>query len=319
MTKSTKRILIAGGAGFIGSNLAHKLHAQGHYVFCLDNFSTGRKENLSPLNGQERFELIEADVEDQLNLQVEEIYNLASPASPPHYQKDPIKTSTTNVLGTLNLLGLAKKTGAKFLLASTSEIYGDPKEHPQTETYRGNVNPTGIRSCYDESKRMAETLTMDFYRQYGVKVKIVRIFNTFGPNMDPDDGRVVSNFIVQALKNQPLTIYGSGNQTRSFQYVDDLIEGLIKLMESPDNFTGPVNLGNPEEFTVNSLADEVLILIPESTGQKIYKPLPEDDPTKRKPDIRLAKEKLNWEPKVKLNEGLIKTIEYFKHNLNIEK
>ena len=206
MTKSTKRILIAGGAGFIGSNLALKLHAQGHSVFCLDNFSTGRKENLNPLNGQERFELIEADVEDQLNLQVEEIYNLASPASPPHYQKDPIKTSTTNVLGTLNLLGLAKKTGAKFLLASTSEVYGDPKEHPQTETYRGNVNPTGIRSCYDESKRMAETLTMDFYRQHGIKVKIVRIFNTFGPHMDPDDGRVVSNFIVQALKNQPLTI-----------------------------------------------------------------------------------------------------------------
>ena len=315
MTKSTKRILIAGGAGFIGSNLALKLHAQGHSVFCLDNFSTGRKENLNPLNGQERFELIEADVEDQLNLQVEEIYNLASPASPPHYQKDPIKTSTTNVLGTLNLLGLAKKTGAKFLLASTSEVYGDPKEHPQTETYRGNVNPTGIRSCYDESKRMAETLTMDFYRQHGIKVKIVRIFNTFGPHMDPDDGRVVSNFIVQALKNQPLTIYGSGNQTRSFQYVDDLIEGLIKLMESPDNFTGPVNLGNPEEFTVNNLADEVLKLIPESTSQKIYKPLPEDDPTKRKPDIRLAKEKLNWEPKGKLNEGLIKTIKYFEKNL----
>lgn len=319
MAKSTKRILIAGGAGFIGSNLAFTLHAQGHYVFCLDNFFTGRKENLSPLNGQERFELTEADVEDQLNLQVDEIYNLASPASPPHYQKDPVKTSTTNVLGTLNLLKLAQKTGAKFLLASTSEVYGDPKEHPQTETYRGNVNPTGIRSCYDESKRMAETLTMDFCRQYGVKVKIVRIFNTFGPNMDPEDGRVVSNFIVQALKNQPLTIYGNGNQTRSFQYVDDLIEGLIKLMGSPDNFTGPVNLGNPEEFTVNSLADEVLKLIPKSTSQKIYKPLPQDDPTKRKPDIGLAKEKLDWEPKVKLLEGLEKTIEYFKHNLKIEK
>ena len=315
MPEQEKIILIAGGAGFIGSQLANRLHKEGRFVICLDNFSTGRETNLKHLIGLEKFELLEGDVETPPDIKVHEIYNLASPASPPQYQKDPIKTATTNILGTLGLLKLAQKNNAKFLLASTSEVYGNPLQHPQKETYWGNVNPIGIRSCYDESKRAAETLTTDFQRQFGLTVKIARIFNTYGPNMDPNDGRVVSNFIVQALKNEPLTIYGDGAQTRSFQYIDDLLEGLIKLMGSPNDFNGPVNIGNPKEFTVSQLADEVLRLIPESRSQKIYKPLPEDDPAKRKPDIRLAKEKLNWEPQVKLNEGLIRTIEYFKKNI----
>jgi UDP-glucuronate decarboxylase len=311
MPSNSKKILVAGGAGFIGSHLCRRLLANGHYIFCLDNFYTGRKINIADLLVSKNFRLIKSDVTNAPDLKVDQIYNLACPASPPAYQKDPVFTTKTNILGALRLLEIAKKNNAKILQASTSEIYGDPLKHPQAEGYWGNVNPIGIRSCYDEGKRAAETLCMDFYRQYKTQVRITRIFNTYGPQMDPRDGRVATNFIVQALSNRPLTIYGSGKQTRSFQYVDDLIAGLILMMNNKNNFTGPVNLGNPAEFTINELADMVLSLIPQSKSKKIFKPLPSDDPKQRRPDIALAKKQLGWQPKVPLKEGLMKTIGYF--------
>lgn len=308
------RILVTGGAGFIGSHLCERLLNEGNEIICVDNLFTGSKENISHLSDNNRFEFIRHDIINPLHVEVDQIYNLACPASPVHYQYNPIKTAKTSFLGTLNMLGLAKRVKAKILQASTSEVYGDPKEHPQTETYWGNVNPIGIRSCYDESKRVAETLMMDYHRQNNVDIKIIRIFNTYGPNMNPDDGRVVSNFIVQALKDEDITIYGDGSQTRSFQYVDDLVEGMIRMMKS-ENFTGPVNLGNPGEFTVLELAQKVLSMIPESKSQIVYKELPKDDPTKRKPDISLAREKLGWEPKIQLEQGLEKTIGWFKSKI----
>lgn len=307
-------ILVTGGAGFVGSNLCARLLRDGHKVFCLDNFSTGRKQNIAALMNNKNFQLLEADVENFSNdIKVDQIYHLASPASPPTYQKDPIKTLRTNFLGTLNVLELADRSQATIALASTSEVYGDPAIHPQPESYWGNVNPLGPRSCYDEGKRAAESLCMAFARQHKAKIKIARIFNTYGPNMDPNDGRVVSNFITAALGGQPLTVYGDGSQTRSFQYIDDLLEGLTALMESPEDFTGPVNLGNPEEFTVKELAEKILKKVPESGGKISFLPLPQDDPRKRKPDIALAKQKLGWSPKIKLEEGLDKTIEYFRN------
>jgi UDP-glucuronate decarboxylase len=306
----SKKILVAGGAGFVGSNLCAYLVKRGYSVFCLDNLSSGRKANINNLLKFKNFKFIKADVVKPVNLKVHEIYHLASLASPPFYQKFPIATWQANTLGTLNLLKLAKKNKAKFLFASTSEVYGDPKIHPQTESYWGNVNPVGIRSCYDESKRAGESLAMDFYRQFKTQIKIVRIFNTYGPHMSEKDGRVVSNFIVQSLQNKPITVYGSGRQTRSFQYVDDLIFGLVKMMQSK-NFTGPVNLGNPKEFTISDLAKKI-IGISGSKSKIIFKPLPEDDPKQRRPDISLALKKLNWEPKVNLDMGLKSTIQYFK-------
>jgi UDP-glucuronate decarboxylase len=305
-----KKILITGGAGFIGSHLCEKLLAEGNEVICLDNYFTGSKDNIVHLMSNPYFEPIRHDVSQPFFIEVDEIYNLACPASPIYYQHDPIQTVKTSVMGAINMLGLAKRLNIKILQASTSEVYGDPFMHPQQESYWGNVNPIGIRSCYDEGKRCAETLFMDYHRQNKLKIKIIRIFNTYGPSMNPVDGRVVSNFIVQALKNEPITIFGDGTQTRSFQYVDDLIEGMVKMMATDDSFTGPVNIGNPNEFTMLELAD----LIIELTGSKseiVYKPLPSDDPKQRKPDIRLAKEKLDWEPRIKLREGLIKTIAYF--------
>ena len=307
----SKRILVTGGAGFIGSHLCKKLLEQGNKVICLDNFFTGNRANIKSLLQNKDFKLVEHDVTEPIFLEVDQIYHLACPASPIHYQYNPVETVRTNVIGTLNMLDLAKKVGARMFQASTSEIYGDPLEHPQSESYFGNVNPVSIRACYDEGKRCAETLCADYHRQSKVDVRIARIFNTYGPNMHPNDGRVVSNFIVQALKNEPITIYGSGNQTRAFQYIDDLIDGMILLMEK-ENFMGPINLGNPDEFTVNDLAKKILELIPESESKIIYRELPADDPKKRKPDIGLAKEKLSWEPKIKLEEGLKRTIEYFK-------
>ncbi len=307
-----KNILVTGGAGFIGSHLCKKMVEEGNRVFCLDNFFTGSKANIKDLMDNQDFVLIEQDVTEPISLKVDQIYHLACPASPVYYQYNPVETIRTNIIGTLNVLDLAKQARATMLQAPTSEAYGDPLEHPQKETYWGNVNVLGLRSCYDEGKRCAETLCMDYHRQNKVEIRIVRIFNTYGPNMHPNDGRVVSNFIVQALKNKPLTIYGSGSQTRSFQYIDDLIPGLIKMMENKDNFIGPVNLGNPEEFTIKDLAEKVLALIPESKSKIIYRVLPTDDPRRRKPDVSLAKEKLGWEPKIKLEEGLVKTIEYFK-------
>ena len=311
-----KTIIVTGGAGFIGSHLCKRLLDEGNYVICFDNFFTGRLENIKDLINNKNFELITGDVIEPMeeiisgfHEKVDEIYNLACPASPPHYQYDPIKTAQTNFLGMYNVLMLAKKFKSKVLQASTSEVYGDPKIHPQPEDYRGNVNPDGIRACYDEGKRIAETLCFDFHRQYGVDIKIVRIFNTYGPNMREDDGRVVSNFICQALKGDDLTIYGTGSQTRSFCYVDDLVDGMIKMMAS--NITGPVNLGNPGEFTIRQLADIILEMV-DTESQLIYKDLPSDDPTKRKPNISLAKKELKWEPKIQLREGLEKTIEYFK-------
>lgn len=306
-----KRILVTGGAGFIGSHLCKKLLEQGNEVLCLDNFFTGAKRNIEDLLGNKRFELIRHDITQPILLEVDQIYHLACPASPIHYQYNPVKTIKTNVIGVLNMLGLAKRIKARILQASTSEVYGDPEEHPQQESYWGRVNPIGIRSCYDEGKRCAETLCMDYHRQNKVDVRIIRIFNTYGPNMNPDDGRVVSNFIVQALKNEPITVYGDGSQTRSFQYIDDLAEGMIKMMENEKEFIGPVNLGNPDEFTINELANTVLKMIPESKSKIIYKELPQDDPKQRQPDISLAKKMLDWEPKIKLEEGLKKTIEYF--------
>ena len=312
-----KRVLVTGGAGFIGSHLCNYLYNAGDYVICLDNFFTGSKENVSNLLGKERFELIEHDITEPIGLQVDEIYNLACPASPVHYQYNAIKTIKTSILGVINMLGLAKKNGAKILQASTSEVYGNPAVHPQKESYFGNVNPIGIRSCYDEGKRCAETLMFDYYRQHNVDIRVVRIFNTYGPNMDIDDGRVVSNFIVQALKGNDITIYGDGTQTRSFCFVDDLILGLVKMMNNDKKFIGPVNLGNPSERTVLDLAKLVI----EMTGSKsniVFKPLPQDDPIKRKPDITLAKKELNWEPSVDISLGLDKTIDYFRRKIGAQ-
>lgn len=306
-----KRILVSGGAGFIGSHLCTRLVKEGHEVICLDNFFTGTKKNVLHLLDYHNFELVRHDVSNPYSAEVDEVYNLACPASPIQYQVDPIQTIKTSVMGAINMLGLANRVKAKVLQASTSEVYGDPIVHPQTESYWGNVNPVGFRSCYDEGKRCAETLFMDYHRQNNVKIKIIRIFNTYGPQMLPNDGRVVSNFIVQALRNEDITIYGSGTQTRSFQYVDDLIEGMTRMMATEDSFTGPVNIGNPKEFSILELAEKVINM----TGSKskiVFKPLPHDDPKQRQPDITLAKEKLNWKPEIELNEGLRKTIDYFK-------
>lgn len=304
-----KRILITGGAGFLGSHLSERLLNEGNEIFCLDNFFTGTKENVAHLIDNPYFEIIRHDVEFPLHLEVDEIYNLACPASPPHYQHNPIHTNKTSVLGAINMLGLAKRQNAKIMQASTSEVYGDPHVHPQTEDYWGNVNPIGIRSCYDEGKRCAETLFFDYYRENNVKIKVARIFNTYGPNMHPNDGRVVSNFIIQALKGEDITIYGDGSQSRSFCYVDELIDGFIRLMAS-DEFTGPVNLGNPVEFTIKELAEKVIEMT-NSKSKLTLNPLPQDDPKQRQPDITLAKKELNWEPKIILEEGLKKTISYF--------
>lgn len=305
-----KRILVTGGAGFIGSHLCERLLSEGNEVICVDNFYTGRKENIIHLMGNPYFEIIRHDITFPLYVEVDEIYNLACPASPVHYQFDPVQTTKTSVHGAINMLGLAKRLKIKILQASTSEVYGDPEVHPQKEDYWGHVNPIGPRACYDEGKRCAETLFFDYHRQHKLKIKVVRIFNTYGPRMHPNDGRVVSNFIVQALKNEPITIYGDGTQTRSFCYVDDLIDGMIKMMNSPDEFTGPVNLGNPEEYTILELA-ETIIKLTNSKSKIIFKPLPENDPKRRKPDITLAREKLGWEPRVSLKDGLKITIEYF--------
>jgi len=309
------KILVTGGAGFIGSHLCKRLLDDGNDVICLDNFFTGTKDNILDLLDNKKFELLRHDVTFPLYVEVDQIYNLACPASPVHYQFDPVQTAKTSVHGAINMLGLAKRTKARILQASTSEVYGDPEVHPQTEAYWGRVNPIGIRSCYDEGKRCAETLFFDYWRQNKVEIKVIRIFNTYGPNMHPNDGRVVSNFIVQALQNKNITIYGDGSQTRSFQYVDDLIDGMVKMMNSKKSFVGPVNIGNPVEFTIKQLAEKVLKLIPESKSKIVFKKLPQDDPRQRKPDITLAKQKLNWEPKIKLEEGLIKTIEYFRNKL----
>jgi UDP-glucuronate decarboxylase len=311
---SSKRILVTGGAGFLGSHLCERLLDNGHEVLCVDNFYTGRRSNIAHLLSNPMFEVLRHDICFPLYVEVDEIYNLACPASPIHYQFDPVQTTKTSVHGSINMLGLAKRVKAKILQASTSEVYGDPTVHPQQESYWGNVNPIGRRSCYDEGKRCAETLFFDYHRQHKLKVKVARIFNTYGPRMYPNDGRVVSNFIIQALKNEDITIYGDGSQTRSFCYAPDLIEGLVKLMESNDDFTGPVNLGNPSEITILELAKKVIELTP-SKSKLIYKPLPEDDPRQRQPDISLAKEKLNWTPKTSLEEGLRKTVDYFKASI----
>ena len=305
-----KKILVTGGAGFIGSHLCDRLLREGNDVICLDNYFTGSKDNIRHLLGNDHFELVRHDVINPYHAEVDEIYNLACPASPPHYQYNPIKTIKTSVMGAINMLGLAKRTRAKILQASTSEVYGDPAIHPQVESYWGNVNPIGIRSCYDEGKRCAETLFMDYRRQNGVRIKIIRIFNTYGPRMNPNDGRVVSNFIVQALKGEDITIYGDGTQTRSFQYVDDLIEAMIRMMATGDDFIGPVNTGNPGEFTMLELAQKIIELT-NSKSRIVYRTLPSDDPRQRKPNITLAKEKLDWEPGIRLEEGLKRTIAYF--------
>ena len=305
-----KRILVTGGAGFLGSHLVDRLIAQGHDIICLDNLFTGQKENIRHLLGHPNFELMRGDVTDPFKVEVDQIYNLACPASPVHYQYNAIKTVKTSVMGAINCLGLAKRVNARVFQASTSEVYGDPEVHPQVESYRGSVNPIGIRACYDEGKRVAETLFFDYHRQNGVDIRVVRIFNTYGPRMHPGDGRVVSNFIVQALRGQDITVYGDGQQTRSFCYADDLIEGFIRMMNCED-FTGPVNLGNPTEFTILELA-EAVIRLTGSQSKIIYEPLPQDDPMQRKPDITLARKMLNWEPKIPLEEGLNKTISYFK-------
>lgn len=306
-----KQILVTGGAGFIGSHLCERLLKDGNNVICMDNYFTGCKQNIVHLLNNPYFELVRHDVTFPYYVEVDEIYNLACPASPIHYQFDPVSTIKTSVIGAINMLGLAKRTKARILQASTSEVYGDPAVHPQEESYWGNVNPIGLRSCYDEGKRCAETLFMDYHRQNKLDVKIIRIFNTYGPHMRPDDGRVVSNFIMQALKGEDITIYGDGMQTRSFQYVDDLVEGMVRMMAT-ENFTGPVNLGNPGEFTMIELA-EIILKMTNSKSKIVFKPLPSDDPKQRKPDISLAKEKLNgWEPTIRLEEGLVETIKYFK-------
>jgi UDP-glucuronate decarboxylase len=307
---SRKRILITGGAGFLGSHLCRRLLTESNDVICVDNFFTGTKENVIDLFDDPHFELMRHDVTFPLYVEVDEIYNLACPASPIHYQHDPVQTTKTSVHGAINMLGLAKRVGAKIFQASTSEVYGDPIVHPQTEDYWGNVNPIGQRSCYDEGKRCAETLFFDYNRQHNLTIKVARIFNTYGPNMHPNDGRVVSNFIMQALQNKPITIYGDGSQTRSFCYVDDLIEAFIRLMNTPDEVTGPVNTGNPDEFTILELASKVIELTGSNSKLEL-KDLPSDDPTQRQPDITLAKKHMNWEPKINLEEGLKKTIPYF--------
>ncbi len=306
-----KRVLVTGGAGFLGSHLCEKLLESGSDVLCVDNFFTGSKDNVAHLLPNPHFELMRHDVTFPLYVEVDEIYNLACPASPIHYQHDPVQTTKTSVHGAINMLGLAKRTKAKILQASTSEVYGDPEVHPQTEDYRGNVNPIGPRACYDEGKRCSETLFFDYHRQYSVNIRVARIFNTYGPRMHPNDGRVVSNFVMQALQGAPLTVYGDGQQTRSFCYVDDLVDGLMRLMAAPDDVTGPVNLGNPGEFTIKELAEKVLAMVG-STSVLQQHPLPADDPIQRKPDITLAKDKLGWEPKITLEQGLPPTIEFFK-------
>lgn len=308
---SRKRILVTGGAGFLGSHLIDRLLNEGHEVLCVDNLFTGTKQNIDHLHSHQRFEFMRHDICFPLYVEVDEIYNLACPASPIHYQHDPVQTTKTSVLGAINMLGLAKRLRCKIFQASTSEIYGDPSVHPQPETYWGNVNPIGVRSCYDEGKRCAETLFFDYHRQLGLDIKVARIFNTYGPRMHPADGRVVSNFIIQALTGGPITVYGDGSQTRSFCYVSDLIEAWLKLMETPSGFTGPVNLGNPSEFSMMELAEKVI----ELTGSKskiVHRPLPQDDPTQRQPDIAIARVDLEWEPKVQLHQGLTRTIGYFK-------
>jgi UDP-glucuronate decarboxylase len=308
---ANKRILVTGGAGFLGSHLCESLLSKGDEVLCLDNFYTGRRSNIAHLLPNPYFEIIRHDICFPLYIEVDEIYNLACPASPIHYQFDPVQTTKTSVHGSINMLGLAKRVKAKILQASTSEVYGDPAVHPQVETYWGNVNPIGMRSCYDEGKRCAETLFFDYRRQHNLRIKVARMFNTYGPRMHPNDGRVVSNFIIQALKGQDLTVYGDGTQTRSFCYVDDMVDGLIRLMNSPDAFTGPVNIGNPKEFSVRELA-ELTIKMTGSKSRLVFKPLPSDDPRQRQPDIALAQTALKWQPGVALEEGLRKTIEYFR-------
>jgi len=311
---SSKRILVTGGAGFLGSHLCERLLNEGHEVLCVDNFYTGRKANITHLLNNPYFEVIRHDITFPLYVEVDEIYHLACPASPVHYQFDPVQTTKTSVHGSINMLGLAKRLKIKILLASTSEVYGDPTVHPQPETYWGNVNPIGPRACYDEGKRCAETLFFDYYRQHRLKIKVARIFNTYGPRMHPNDGRVVSNFIVQALKGEDITVYGDGKQTRSFCYVDDMIDGLIRLMNTGDDFTGPVNLGNPEEYSILELA-EAIIRLTGSKSRIVFKPLPPDDPRQRCPDITLARKVLNWQPTTPLEEGLKRTIEYFRNLL----
>jgi len=305
-----KRVLVTGGAGFLGSHLCKRLLDDGHDVICVDNFFTGTKNNILSLLDNSRFEILRHDITFPLYVEVDEIYNLACPASPIHYQYDPVQTTKTSVHGAINMLGLAKRIKAKIFQASTSEVYGDPQIHPQKESYWGHVNPIGSRSCYDEGKRCAETLFFDYYRQHKLRVKVARIFNTYGPHMHPSDGRVVSNFILQALENKPITIYGDGSQTRSFCYVDDLIEAFILLMDSNDDFTGPVNLGNPNEFTIKELAEKIINLT-NSKSELEFKPLPSDDPLQRQPDISLAKEKIGWQPQINLEDGLKRTIQYF--------
>ena len=308
---SQKRVLVTGGAGFLGSHLCEKLLHQGCSVICVDNFYTGQKSNITHLMNDHNFELIRHDITFPLYLELDEIYNLACPASPDHYQYDPVQTTKTSVHGSINMLGLAKRTGAKIFQASTSEVYGDPEVHPQVESYWGKVNPIGKRACYDEGKRCAETLFFDYHRQHALIIKVARIFNTYGPKMQPDDGRVVSNFIVQALKGNDITIYGDGSQTRSFCYVDDLVNGIMLFMGSDDTFTGPINIGNPMELTIRGLAEKIINLT-KSKSKILFKSLPEDDPKKRQPDISLATKKLGWEPRVKIDDGLSNTIQYFK-------
>ena len=315
---SSRRILVTGGAGFLGSHLCERLLNEGHEVLCVDNFYTGRRQNIVHLTANPLFEVLRHDICFPLFVEVDEIYNLACPASPIHYQFDPVQTTKVSVHGAINMLGLAKRVKAKILQASTSEVYGDPAVHPQTEDYWGNVNPIGIRSCYDEGKRCAETLFFDYFRQHKLKIKVARIFNTYGPRMHPNDGRVVSNFIMQALKGENITVYGNGSQTRSFCYVDDLVDGLVRLMNSPDNVTGPVNLGNPVEFTILQLAEKVIEMT-RSKSKIVYNPLPSDDPAQRQPDITLAKEKLGWNPGIQLSAGLVNTIEYFSNLVKSEK
>lgn len=320
-----KNIIVTGGAGFLGSSLCEKLLQDGNRVICVDNFFTGRISNIKDLMADPDFELVECDIENAgdlkkkimhvLNGSIDAIYNLACPASPPWYQIDPIKTIRTNVIGTMNMLDLATEYRSKILQASTSEVYGDPEVHPQPESYRGNVNPIGVRACYDEGKRCSETLCFDYHRKYGARIKVIRIFNTYGPKMDPKDGRVISNFIMQALAGQPLTVYGKGSQTRSLCYIDDLINGMIKMMEKEDDFIGPVNLGNPHEFSVLELAEKI-IRMTNSRSKVVYLPLPSDDPTQRKPVIELARKELNWQPLIMLDEGLSKTIEYYKQYIS---
>jgi UDP-glucuronate decarboxylase len=311
MKELRKPLLVTGGAGFLGSHLCDRLIANGHDVLCVDNFYTGTKENITHLLGSPKFEMLRHDVTFPLYVEVDEIYNLACPASPVHYQFDPVQTTKTSVHGAINMLGLAKRLKAKIFQASTSEAYGNPEVHPQSESYWGRVNPIGLRSCYDEGKRCAETLFFDYHRQHNLRIKIARIFNTYGPRMHPNDGRVVSNFIVQALRGEPITLYGDGSQTRSFCYVDDMIDGFVRLMESSDEITGPINLGKPGEFTILELAERVLTLTG-SKSQLVFKPLPSDDPVRRCPDIRLAKKTLSWEPTVQLEDGLRETIDYFR-------